>query len=110
MFVEYGGIIDPYINSLAEAGLTMNFDSDVAAAQALIEGNGYALNDAGIYAKDGAELGIDIQTHEGFIEKRRIAENVVEQWRHCGHRRDADQRGRRHLERQQGAGQLRGDR
>ena len=84
MFVEYGGIVDPYINRLAELGLTMNFDADVAAAQALIEGAGYSMNDAGIYEKDGTELSIDIQTHEGFIEKRRIAENVVEQWRAAG--------------------------
>ena len=84
MFVEYGGIIDPYINRLAELGLTMNFDADVAAAQALIEGKGYTMNDSGIYEKDGVELSIDIQTHEGFIEKRRIAENAVEQWRSAG--------------------------
>ncbi|MCE2489541.1 MAG: ABC transporter substrate-binding protein [Anaerolineae bacterium] len=84
MFVEYGGLIDPYINRLAELGMTLNFDSDVAAAQALIEGAGYTLNDAGIYEKDGQELAIDIQTHEGFIEKRRIAENLVEQWRTAG--------------------------
>ena len=84
MFPEYGGLINPYINALDDAGLTLSFDADVAAAQALIEAEGYALNDAGIYEKDGEELSINIQAHEGFIEKRRIAENLVEQWRGVG--------------------------
>ena len=85
MFVEYGGLIDPYINALEDAGLTMNFDADVPAAQAIIRIQGLCtLNNAGIYEKDGEELSLNIQAHEGFIEKRRIAENVVEQWRAAG--------------------------
>ena len=83
-FPEYGGLAATYIDALEEAGLTQSPVADVAAAQAIIESKGYALNNAGIYEKDGAELGIDIQTHEGFIEKRRIAENLVEQWRQAG--------------------------
>ncbi len=83
-FPEYGGLASTYIDAMEEAGLTQSPVADVAAAQALIESKGYALNDAGIYERDGAELGIDIQTHEGFIEKRRIAENLVEQWRQAG--------------------------
>ncbi len=83
-FPEYGGLASTYIDAMEEAGLTQSPVADVAAAQALIESKGYARNDAGIYERDGAELGIDIQTHEGFIEKRRIAENLVEQWRQAG--------------------------
>ena len=82
-FPEYGGL-QVFINALEEAGLTQSPVADVAAAQAILEGKGYALNDAGIYEKDGQELGIEIQAHEGFIEKRRIAENLVEQWRGAG--------------------------
>ena len=83
-FPEYGGIIDPYINAMEEAGLTMSPTADTAQAIAILESKGYVLNDAGIYEKDGTELSINIQAHEGFIEKRRIAENLVEQWRAVG--------------------------
>lgn len=82
-FPEYGGL-QVFINAMEEAGLTQSPVADLAAATAILEGKGYALNDAGIWAMDGEELGIDIQTHEGFIEKRRIAENLVEQWRQFG--------------------------
>lgn len=84
MFVEYGGLINPYISSLESAGLTLSFSADVEAAQAIFESKGYALNGSGIYEKDGQELAINIQAHEGFIEKRRIAENLVEQYRQAG--------------------------
>ena len=84
MFVEYGGLINPYISSLESAGLTMSFSADVEAAQAIFESKGYALNGSGIFEKDGQELAINIQAHEGFIEKRRIAENLVEQYRQAG--------------------------
>ena len=82
-FPEYGGL-QVFINAMEEAGLTQSPVADLAAATAILEGKGYAKNDAGIWAMDGQELGIDIQTHEGFIEKRRIAENLVEQWRQFG--------------------------
>jgi peptide/nickel transport system substrate-binding protein len=84
LFVEYGGLIDPYINLVEENGWAMSFTADLAASAALIEGNGYALNGNGIYEKDGQELTLEIQAHEGFIEKRRIAENLVEQYRQAG--------------------------
>lgn len=82
-FPEYGGL-QVFINAMEEAGLTQSPVADLAAATTILEGKGYAKNDAGIWALDGQELGIDIQTHEGFIEKRRIAENLVEQWRQFG--------------------------
>ncbi len=84
MFVEYGGLINPYINALESAGLTMGFTADVARAQEIIESKGYTLNGNGIYELNGEELSLNIQAHEGFIEKRRIAENVVEQYRSAG--------------------------
>ncbi len=84
MFPEYGGLVNPFINALEAANLTLSPVADVAQATALIEGNGYVLNGSGIYEKDGQELALNIQAPEGFIEKRRIAENLVEQWRGIG--------------------------
>jgi peptide/nickel transport system substrate-binding protein len=84
MFVEYGGLLNPYINAMAEAGLTLSPEANVEEAKRIIESKGYALNADGIYELDGTELAINIQVHEGFIEKRRIAENLVEQWRAVG--------------------------
>lgn len=84
LFVEYGGLINPYINLVVENGWDMNFSADPDAAVAILEAKGYAKNAAGIYELDGQELAINIQTHEGFIEKRRIAENLVEQYRNFG--------------------------
>jgi peptide/nickel transport system substrate-binding protein len=69
---------------MADAGLTLSPEADVDQAKAIIESKGYELNGAGIYEMDGTELSINIQVHEGFIEKRRIAENLVEQWRAVG--------------------------
>lgn len=83
-FVEYGGLINPYINAMEENGLTLGFEADVDQARSIIESKGYTLNDAGIYEMDGEELSVNIQAHEGFIEKRRISENLVEQWRAVG--------------------------
>lgn len=51
---------------------------DPAKAAEIIEGKGWAKNGNGIYEKDGAELSLDIVTHEAFIEKQRIAQVVVE--------------------------------
>ncbi|MEZ4631366.1 MAG: ABC transporter substrate-binding protein [Deinococcales bacterium] len=83
MFVEYGGLM-PYINAITAAGMTLSPSADVEAGQALIEKNGYTLNSNGFYEKDGKVLAIDIQTHEAFIEKQRIAAVLVEQLRKAG--------------------------
>jgi len=50
----------------------------------LIEANGWVLKKDGFYQKDDQELSLNIQTHEAFIEKRRIAEVIVEQLREVG--------------------------
>jgi peptide/nickel transport system substrate-binding protein len=83
MFVDYSGMA-PYIDAIGESVGFINPAADVPAGQALIEGEGYALNGDGYYEKDGNVLSIDIQTHEGFIEKRRIAQVLVEQLREAG--------------------------
>jgi peptide/nickel transport system substrate-binding protein len=83
MFVEYGGLM-PYIDAITAAGMTLSPTADVEAGQALIEANGYTKNADGFYEKDGQVLAFDIQTHEAFIEKQRIAAVVVEQLRSAG--------------------------
>ena len=83
MFVEYGGMF-PYIDAMAEAGLTFSPSADLDAATAILEEKGYALNGDGFWERDGEVLTIDIQAHEGFIEKRRIATDLVEQYRRFG--------------------------
>jgi peptide/nickel transport system substrate-binding protein len=53
-------------------------------AKELIEAEGYTLNSAGYYEKDGEELSLDIACHEAFIEKQRIAQVLVEQFQAVG--------------------------
>ena len=89
MFVEYGGMM-PYIEAMENANLTLTPEADVDAGRALVEANGYALNSDGFYEKNGEVLSLEIQAHEGFIEKRRIASVIVEQLRAAGI--DASQR------------------
>ncbi|MAG82828.1 ABC transporter substrate-binding protein, partial [Candidatus Poribacteria bacterium] len=68
LFVEYVGMT-PYINGLKD--LWISPTADLIAGRALIEANGWVRNASGFYQKDGQELSLDIQTHEGFIEMRR---------------------------------------
>lgn len=89
MFVEYGGMM-PYIEALVADGLSFSAEADVAAGQALMEEHGFSLNSDGFYERDGEVASLEIQVHEGFIEKRRIAAVVVEQLRNAGV--DASQR------------------
>ena len=83
LYVEYGGLF-PVIDAIVEAGMNSYTPIDPEGAAALIEGQGYALNSDGFYEKDGEVLSLTIETHEGFIEKRRIAAVVVEQLREYG--------------------------
>ena len=78
-YVDYGGLHN-VIDNVPQLSAT----ADVAGAQALIEGNGYALNSDGLYEKDGEVLGLVIQANEDFIEKRRIMNVIVEQFRAAG--------------------------
>lgn len=83
LWVEYGGLF-PYIDAVVEDGYNFNTPPNLEGAAALIEGAGYTMNNNGFYEKDGDVLSFEIQTHEGFIEKRRIAAVVVEQLRAAG--------------------------
>jgi len=78
-FVDYGGLA-PVLDSVEQIPASAN----VAAAQELIEANGYTLNDDGFYEQDGEVLSLNIQASEDFIEKRRIANVVAEQLRLAG--------------------------
>ena len=79
LYVEYGGMF-PYIDAIEDAGMAFNTEADLDAAAALLENNGYSRNDDGRWVDgDGNALSLEIQVHEGFIEKRRITTNLVEQ-------------------------------
>jgi peptide/nickel transport system substrate-binding protein len=83
MFVEYGGMF-PYIDAMEAAGITLSPSADVAAAEAILTEQGYARNADGMWEKDGTVLSLVMQTHEGFIEKRRVADDLVEQYQRFG--------------------------
>lgn len=84
MFVEYGAMF-PFIDAIEEAGMAFSTTSNHEAAEELLTSNGYARNDDGLWADaDGNVLTLPIQVHEGFIEKRRITDVVVEQLRNFG--------------------------
>jgi peptide/nickel transport system substrate-binding protein len=80
--------LDRYVDLLEEAGLYEKYplmEHNPDKAKELIESKGYTFNDGtGYYEKDGKELSIDIQTHEAFIEKQRIAQVVVEELQAIG--------------------------
>ena len=83
MFVDYPAM-DPFINAIVDAGMTIDPVARPDEGKALIEAAGWTLNDAGIYAKDGAELRLDIIFPNGFIEASRSVDVVVEQLRAAG--------------------------
>ena len=80
--------LNRFVDLAREAGLYETYPietHDPERAKELIESKGYVLNEGtGYYEKDGAELSIDIATHEAFIEKQRIAQVVVEQLQRIG--------------------------
>lgn len=83
LFVQYGGM-QPYIDAVVAAGMGASPTADVAAAQALIEGAGWALNGDGIYEKDGAVLSAPIEVNQNSIEYVRTTNVLVEQLRAAG--------------------------
>jgi peptide/nickel transport system substrate-binding protein len=83
MFVQYGGMA-PYIDSIVAAGMGASPTADVPAAQALLEGEGYAKNANGFYEKDGTVLTADMEVNQGSIEYVRTVNVVVEQLRAAG--------------------------
>jgi peptide/nickel transport system substrate-binding protein len=79
--------LDRYVDVAIEAGaydLDQLWTHDPEKAKELIEGEGYTLNSAGYYEKDGVQLDMDITCHEAFIEKQRISQVLVEQWQAIG--------------------------
>lgn len=78
LFVEYGSM-DPFISAVVDAGYGASANADVAAGQALIEGEGYALNGAGIYEKDGEELSVEILVNNASTEYTGTVDIIVEQ-------------------------------
>jgi peptide/nickel transport system substrate-binding protein len=83
LFVQYGGMA-PFIDAVTAAGMAASPTADVATAQGLIEGAGYALNADGIYEKDGAVLAAPIEVNQGSIEYVRTVNVLVEQLRAAG--------------------------
>jgi peptide/nickel transport system substrate-binding protein len=75
------------VDLLEEAGLYEQYPlmlHDPERAREIIESKGYTMGGDGYYARDGQQLSLDIQTHEAFIEKQRIAQVVVEQLQNIG--------------------------
>jgi peptide/nickel transport system substrate-binding protein len=79
--------LNRYVDLLDGKGLYETYPitlHDPDKAKQLIEAEGYVLGGDGYYAKDGKQLTLDIQTHEAFIEKQRIAQVIVEQLQAIG--------------------------
>lgn len=79
--------LNRYVDLLEEQGLYEEYpltSHDPDRAKQLIEAEGYTMGGDGYYAKDGKQLSLDIQTHDAFIEKQRIAQVVVEQLQAVG--------------------------
>jgi len=83
MFVEYGGMA-PYIDAVVAAGYGHGLGSDPSRGHRIIQAHGWKKGSNGFYQKNGATLEFEIKTHEGYIEKRRIADVLVEQFRKNG--------------------------
>jgi peptide/nickel transport system substrate-binding protein len=83
MFLSYGAM-QPFNDAIADAGLELSPTADVAAAQALIEGEGYTLNADGFYEKDGEVLTVNITVNSASTEYTRTVDVIVEQLREAG--------------------------
>ena len=83
MFVQYGSM-GAFIDAVKGAGLGISPSGDVAAADALITGAGYAKGSDGIYEKDGEDLSVDIHVNSASTEYTRTIDVVVEQLNRAG--------------------------
>ena len=90
--------LDALVDKAIEAGawdLDRLFTYDPELTYQILEDKGYAREGDGYWMKDGEDLGVVITTHEGFIEKKRIAQVIVEQLQRSGinavHRNEAGQ-------------------
>lgn len=83
MFVQYGGM-QPFIKAIEDKGMKLSAKADVAAAKALIEGEGWKLNSDDIYEKDGKLLSTDIIANSDSTESTRTVDILVEQFKRAG--------------------------
>ncbi len=90
--------LDALVDKAIEAGawdLERLFTYDPSLTAEILESKGWTREGDGYWMKDGEELALDITTHEGFIEKKRIAQVLVEQFQRVGinavHRNEAGQ-------------------
>jgi len=83
MFVQYGGM-NVYIDAIVAAGLTLDPAGNPEAGKAMIEAEGWVLNGAGIYEKDGTALTADILVNNSTAEYTRTVDVIVEQLRAAG--------------------------
>lgn len=83
MFVNLGSM-DEYNNAIVDAGLGLSPTADVEAGQALIEGEGYALNGDGFYELDGEVLVANITVNNSSPGHTRSVDIIVEQLRAAG--------------------------
>lgn len=83
MFVEYGSMA-PFINAVVDAGYGTSLNADVAAGQALLEAEGYTLNNDGFYERDGEELSLEILVNNASTEYTSTVEVIVGQLQDAG--------------------------
>jgi len=79
--------LDRLVKLLEDKGMYDKYPllkTDPAKATQIIESKGYTKGSDGYYAKDGKQLALDIQVHEAFIEKQRIAQVLTEQFQNIG--------------------------
>ena len=83
MFVQYGSM-GSYIDAIKAAGYGLSGSGDVAAAQALIEAEGYVMGSDGIYEKDGEDLAVNVHVNSASTEYTKTIDVVVEQLNRAG--------------------------
>jgi len=81
--VEYGAM-RPTIDALVVAGFSNPLRANLPRAKAQIEAAGYRLNRAGIYARDGQPLSVNITTNTASSEYVRTVDILVEQFLRAG--------------------------
>ncbi len=83
MFVQYGSMAQ-YIDAVKAAGHGLSPTADAAAGQALIEAQGYAMGNDGIYEKDGEDLSVKIHVNSASTEYTKTIDVIVEQLNRAG--------------------------
>lgn len=83
MFVQYGAM-QPFIDAVVEAGYELPVRADVETARSIIESRGYALNEQGVYEKDGQPLTARILANTASAETTGTVDLLVEQLQRAG--------------------------